>query len=193
MKRCKVPWLTFMDQEDPTFAKRLGFYCHQPHLRVLGPRGGVGVVNFMLECARGAAVPSRTQILVLDDNIRAIGTMTGPVGSRPGHHFHPLGKDLFKCLVSTGARIFRTGKVKAWSVRPHANPQTATEFGRIRFPDMVWHGGRRRDSLVKLSANPNLLYTAVLGLRADMPLFLCPCMGDGQDDLERTIRFLDYR
>ena len=43
LKGCRVPWLTFMSHEDPTFREYVTHYISQPHLCVLGPRGGTHV------------------------------------------------------------------------------------------------------------------------------------------------------
>jgi hypothetical protein len=183
LERRGVPFLTFMAKDDPTFVAHLKFYSQRPHLCIFGPSGGLHILNFMRDCAIGAGLPHSCPMLVLDDNIRALGTFSGK-------RFRPFTKVMMHAFLSAGERALQDGQTQAWSVRPHANSLLATKFGKIVFPDIVWHSSRRLDDVFAISAFPSLLYTAVLGISMDIPAHLCPMFGAGQDDVERTVRFI---
>ena len=161
LKRCRVPWLTFMSHDDPTFKEHLPYYAERPHLCVLGPRGGMQIVNFMLEAARAADLPLNSQLMVMDDNIYTLQSLSGG-------RLRPLRGKLMRMLISRGAQLLAEGDRKVWSVRPHANNMVATKFGRTVFPDTQWHSARSAGTVLQISECPSLLYTAVLGMRIDL-------------------------
>ena len=183
LKRCRVPWLTFICHSDPTFSQHLRFYVKRPHLCILGPPGGAEIVRFMLEAAMAARLPEHTQLFVMDDNIYTLQTLSGG-------RLRPMRGTLMRMLISRGAMLLRDGQRKAWSVRPHANSMLATNFGKASFPDTQCHAARSAEAVFRVSEGPSLLYTAVLGMRIDMAFALLPVFGSGQDDVERTVRFL---
>jgi hypothetical protein len=178
-----VPFLTFMAMDDPTCAAHLKFYSQRPQLCIFGPSGGLNILNFMRDCALGAGLPRSCPMLILDDNIRALGTFSGK-------RFRPFTKIQMLAFLSAGERILQGGHTNAWSIRPHANSLLGTKFGKKVFPDIIWHASRRLKEVFATSAVPSLLYTAVLGISIDIPAHLCPMFGAGQDDVERTVRFI---
>ena len=185
LKGCRVPWLTFMSHEDPTFREYVTHYISQPHLCVLGPRGGTAIIKFMLEAARSAGLPGHAQLVVMDDNIYCLLTLSGC-------RLRPLSGSLMRKLIIRRAQLLLPGDRCVWSVRPHANSKVATHFGRKVFPDTRWHSGRSAESVLQISECPSLLYTAVLGMRIDVAEALLPKFGAGQDDVERTVRFIMF-